>query len=78
METVVSMLQEDAVAPATASPPPPLPKIQALLVPAAASLRGLGGLWDGGHTGASGSSWSRSVSGEAGETMAGPQVPKPA
>lgn len=41
METVVSMLQEDAVAPATA---PPHPKIQALLVPAAASLRDPGGL----------------------------------
>lgn len=39
METVVSMLQEDAVVPATAPPPP---KIQALLVPAAASLRVLG------------------------------------
>lgn len=75
METVVSMLQEDAVTPATAYPPPPKKKkIQVLLVPAAAFLGALGAVgW--GHAAAGGSRWSRSVSGEAGEIMAGPQVP---
>lgn len=48
METMVSMLQEDAVALATASPPQKnKKKIQALLVPTAASLWGLGGCWGG-------------------------------
>lgn len=86
METWVSMLQEDAVAPATAPPPPPknkkkIKKIQALLVPCSSipgGLRGAGG--EGGgmvQTGAGGSGWSRSVSGEGSETMAGPQVPEP-
>lgn len=45
METMVSMFQEDAVAPTTASPPacPPPHQKNTPLVPATASLWGLGG-----------------------------------
>lgn len=74
METVVSMLQEDAVALATGPfLPPPTPKCRSCWYPAPESLGGCrvgDGLLQSG-----GSRWSRSVSGKGSKMMAAPQVP---
>lgn len=81
METVVSMLQEDAVALATGPllPPPhlpPPPKCRPCWYPAPESLGGCG-VGDGLlQSGAGGSRWSRSVSSKSSKMMAAPQVPE--
>lgn len=68
METMVSMLQEDAVALATASPPPKKRKYRPCWCP----QRHPSGAW--GAAGVGGSKRSRSVSEEDVVTMAGPQT----